>query len=50
MTDRERRVITMLYKDEMTQERVAKVMGLTQSSICKIRKKAMEKLERQEVV
>lgn len=50
LTDREKRIVTMLYKDEMTQNQVAEEMRLTQSYICKIHKNAIKKLIEQEVM
>ena len=50
LTYKEKRVITMLYRDEMTQNQVAVEMVLTQSSISKIHKKAIKKLIEQEVM
>lgn len=44
LTDIQKDVIEMLYRDEMTQEEVAKELGLTQKQVSRIKLKSLKKM------
>ena len=44
LPERERLVVSLYYQDELTQREIAKVLGLSESRVCQLHARALDRL------